>query len=76
MEELITILEGVKPGVDFRNNQDLIGSGAIKSLDMLMIIGQLMQEYELDIPTEEILPENFKSAESIYALIERLQKEE
>ena len=33
-------------------------------------------EYDVAIPAEEIIPENFNSAEALYDLIERLQDED
>ena len=33
-------------------------------------------EFDVAIPAEEIIPENFNSAEALYSLIERLQDED
>lgn len=76
MEELLELLKSIKPGVDFEHCDDLIGSGAIESLDMVMIVTQIMQKYEIDIPPEEIIPENFRSAEAILKLIGKVESED
>ena len=52
VEELLDILKGLKPGVDFEDEKNLIEDRLLDSL-----------------------PENFKSIETIYALITRLQDE-
>ena len=74
MEKLLDILKEIHPDVDFASEQDLIGEGILDSLDIVTLITEINSVFDVSIPAEEILPENFCSAEAIYALIERLDE--
>jgi phosphopantetheine attachment domain protein len=76
MEELLEILKNVRPNVDFEHCEDLINSGTLDSMDMVMIMTQIMQKFDLSIPPEEMVPENFNSAKAMYRLIQKLEDEE
>ena len=73
MEELIKILEDVRDDVDFANTKDLIDGGILTSFDIIQIISALDDEYDISIPASEIVPANFNSAESLLALVKKLQ---
>ncbi len=73
MEELLELLERVRPGVDFENETELVDGAVLNSFDVVMIIGELNEHYDIDISVDDILPENFNSAEAILALIEDMQ---
>ena len=74
MEKLYEILKTMHPDVDFEAEQDLIGEGILDSLDIVTLITEINSEYDVSIPAEEILPENFSSAQAIYDLICRLDE--
>ncbi len=73
MDELIELLEGVRDDVDFRSCKDLIDGKVLTSFDIIQIIASIDDEFDVAIPAAEIVPANFNSAESLYALIQRLQ---
>lgn len=73
MEELIALLKDVRDDVDFENAKDLIDSKILTSFDIIQIISTLDDEYDISIPASDIVPENFNSAEAIYALVRKLQ---
>ena len=75
VEELLDILKGLKPGVDFENEKNLIEDRLLDSLDVMNLTVELNDEFYIEITPLDILPENFKSIETIYALITRLQDE-
>ena len=74
MEELMRILGDLHPDVDFNTADDLIGDGVLDSLDIVTLITEINSAYDVSIPAEEILPENFRSAKAIYDLITRLDE--
>lgn len=76
MEELLDILKDLKPGVDFENEKNLIEDRILDSLDVMNLTVELNDEFDIEITPLDILPENFKSAETVYALITRLQDED
>ena len=75
MEKLYKILKDLHPDVDFNAEEDLIGEGILDSFDIVTLITEINDTFDVSIPAEEILPENFNSANAIYALIKRLDEE-
>ena len=75
MEKLIEILEDIKPDVDYATCTSLIDSHILESLDIISLIAELEDEYDITIPAIEIIPDNFNSAERMMKMIERLQEE-
>ncbi len=76
LDQILEILKSVRPNVDFEHCEDLIGNGTLDSMDMVMIMTQIMQKFDLSIPPEEMVPENFNSAKAMYRLIQKLEDEE
>lgn len=75
MEELIKVLEEIKPGVDFSQNEHLIDEEVLDSFDIISIVSAIREEFDVQITAADILPENFNSTKALYALIERLEEE-
>lgn len=75
MNELLTILTDLHPDVDFETCNTLIDEQILDSFDIITVISEINEAYDVVIPAEEIIPENFNSAKALYALIERLADE-
>ncbi len=75
MEKLIEILSELHPDVDFSTRDGLIDDGILDSLDIVSLVSAIDIEFDVTIPAEEILPESFNSAASLWALIERIDGE-
>lgn len=75
MEDLIEILEGIHPDVDYNTCESLIDDGILDSFDIVTLISEINQEFDVVISAEHIVPENFNSAQALYELIERLEEE-
>ena len=75
METLLNILNGLHPDVDFSSIDDLYDEGVLDSLDMVRLVTEIGMEFDLQIPAEELVPENFQNVNTIMALIERLDEE-
>ena len=73
MEKLMEILQGVRPDVDFENETALIDDGILDSFDVVSIISEIDDAFGVQIRITELDPENFKSAEAIWKLIESLK---
>ena len=70
-EKVLEILLDVVPDVDFENDVDLIGAKLIDSFAVVAMVNELNDELDIDIPSREILPENFYSLDTIVALVEK-----
>ena len=75
METLLQILQGLHPDVDFAAIDDLYDEGVLDSLDMVRLVTEIGMEFDVQIPAEELVPENFQNVHTIMALIERLDEE-
>ena len=76
METLMEILEELRPDVDFASEKSLVTGGVFDSFDIISLVSQLNDEFDITIKPANLLPENFNSAEAILSLIEKLQDEE
>lgn len=72
MEALLKILEELHPEVDFTTHKSLIDEKVLDSFDIITLISEINEEYDVRIPVDEITPQNFNSAEALYNLIQRL----
>jgi acyl carrier protein len=75
MEKLIEILASLHPDVDFEANDALVDDGILDSLDIVTLVTEINAEFDVTIPAEEIVPENFNSAAALMELITRLDEE-
>ena len=76
MEELMDILQEFEPGVDFEHCTDLIDGKILNSLEILSLVAEIEDVFDITIPTVEIVPDNFNSAQAMWNMIRRLQEEE
>lgn len=75
MEQLLEILSDLHPEVDFEECDTLIDDGILDSFDIVSLISEINEAFDVVISAEHIVPENFNSAKALYALIERLEEE-
>lgn len=75
MEELLKILNDLHPDVDFEAEEKLIDDMILDSLDIVNLITEISEEFDVTITAKDIIPENFNSAKALYALIVKLEDE-
>ncbi len=75
MEELLEILKEVLPNVDWESDADLVDDGLLNSIDIITIISEITDEYDIKISTDEMRAENFNSVQAIYDMIQKLQED-
>ena len=76
MEALMEVLSALKPEIDFEREKELIDEGLLESFDVITLIAEIEEQFGIETPAEEIVPENFNSAEGIWNLCERIKGEE
>ena len=76
MEELMDILQEFEPGVDFEHCTDLIDGKILNSLESLSLVAEIEDVFDIMIPTVEIVPDKFNTAQAMWNMICRLQEEE
>ena len=75
MEKLLEILDELHPDVDFETEEHLIDNKILDSFDIITIISEINEEFDVVVPAEEIIPENFNSAKALYELVKKLEDE-
>ena len=75
-EQLMEILEDLRPDVDFENEKALITDSILDSFDIVSLVGALNDEFDIEIQVGNLVPDNFNSIEGMMALIKKLQDED
>ena len=75
MSELVDILNKVKSGIDYVNEKHLVSDELIDSLDVMTIVTEIFDEFDVEILPTDVVPENFESVEAMWQLIMRLQED-
>lgn len=76
MEKLMNILKELRPEVDFEKEKKLIDQAILDSFDMVSLIGEINEAFEVEITFDDIEPENFNSAEGMWEMIQKLKQED
>jgi len=73
-KRIIEILADIRPDIDFQQETKLFEEGLLDSFDLVSIISELNDEFNIAIRVTELKPENFNSASAMAELVKRLQK--
>lgn len=73
MEELVKILEEIRPDLDFGAEKNLVEGGVLDSFDIISIVGELNDAFGIEINVADLLPENFNSADAMWELVTKLK---
>ena len=73
MEQLLEILTEVNSDVDYETCDTLIDDGIFDSFDIVSIVGELNDTFDIEITPVDIIRDNFNSAEAMWDMIQRLQ---
>lgn len=77
MKELLEILARVKPHVQFtENTENIITDELLDSIDIVELVGELNDEFDIEIKVTDMVPENFESTVAIMNMIKRLEDED
>ena len=74
MDKIIDILSGIKSGIDFEDEDQIVTGGVLDSIDITELITQLEEEFDIEIGMEYMENENFDSVEAIWEMVEELQE--
>ena len=73
MDELLSIMSGIRDDIDFTKETRLIDDELLDSFDIISIVSEVNEHFGVEINVDDLLPENFNSAEALYALIKKMQ---
>ncbi len=75
MEEIIAILKEMKPGVEFTPRTDLLEEHILDSLKIVQLVAELNDVFDITVSPLDVTPDNFRTIESIWCLVQRLEDE-
>ncbi len=74
-EELLALLKEVRPDVDFEKEKKLIDDSVLDSFDIITIVQEMNETFDVEINVEDLEPDNFNTVEAMLELIGKLQEE-
>ena len=69
MQELMEILNELHPDVDFTKERSLVDSRILDSFDIVTLVAEIGDTFDVQISAVDMVPENFNSVEAIWELI-------
>lgn len=73
MEKLLEILSEIRPDIDFATEDGLIDNGLLDSLNIMAIVSEITDAFDIVVSPADIIPDNFNSAQALWDMIQRLQ---
>ena len=71
MEDLIRIMSEIRPDLDFTKEERLIDDDVLDSFDIISIVSEVNDFFNIELNVNDLLPENFNSAAALYDLIQK-----
>lgn len=75
MDIILELLKNLHEDIDFEECDGLVTDGVLDSFDIVSLIGDISDQFDVEITADKITPENFNSAESIWNLVSDLMEE-
>lgn len=73
-DTVLDILTEIRGDIDLENETKLIDDNILASLDIVAIVGEFNDEFDVEISVEDLVPENFNSVDAMVKLIEAAQE--
>ncbi len=66
------ILEDIDDSIDYRKEKKLIDDHLLDSFGIISLVGELEEEFDITMDASAMIPENFNSAEALWAVVQRV----
>lgn len=73
---ILEALKRVNEDIDFEGVEDFVEEGLLDSFDIVNLVEELEEEFDVEIRGGDIIPENFVNMDTIEALIVKYKEEE
>jgi len=73
-DEILDILTDIRPDLDFEQEQHLIDDRLLASFDIISLVAELSDAFDVEIGPKYLTAENFNSLDAITALVASLKE--
>lgn len=74
-EGVLDILEELHADVDYETEEALVDNKILDSFDLVTLVTELGEEFDVDITAKDFVPDNFNSVNRLVKMIARLMDE-
>lgn len=71
LQRIYDVLTDIRPGTDFTSSDNFVDDGLLDSLDIILLVTAFEAKFTINIDGSSIVPENFRSANAMMALISK-----
>ena len=71
MDRIREILDQIFKGQEYESCGNFIEAGLLDSMDMMDLVEQLEQVFDIEVSGRDIVPENFKNLNAIETLVKK-----
>lgn len=72
---ILEILEEMHSDVDFEMESKLVDDGILDSFDLVSLVSELTDEFDIQITAKDFVRENFNSLDTLAAMVHRLEED-
>lgn len=72
---VLDILKELHSDIDFENEKKLVDDKILDSFDLVTLVSELSEEFDVNITARDFIPENFNSVDSLAEMINKLLEE-
>lgn len=74
-ETIREILEDLHEDIDFDKEKQLVSDKILDSFDLVSLVNELSDEFDIEITAKDFVEENFNSLDALTAMVDRLIEE-
>lgn len=71
MDKIYEILNDLRPEFDFKESKNFIEDGLLDSFDIVTLVSEIEEKFDIMIDALDIVPEKFESVDAIAELIKK-----
>lgn len=71
-EKVMDILMDLRPDVDFENETKLIANSILESFDIMSLVAELEDEFDIKVKPKDLVAENFNSVDAMVTMLQEL----
>ena len=74
-EGVLNILQELHEDIDFEAEEKMVDDKILDSFDLVTLVTELGEEFDVDITAKDFIAENFNSVDALSEMIARLMEE-